>query len=107
ACAPKSIPPVRSRRVHTLSSVRRGRRRPDEPSDACWSQHAHGSTTSNGQTVQLGDHTGSSFVLRRNLLAARLDFRADVFIVLPASQKRAGQKRPGRRSLKIALEHWL
>jgi len=41
------------------------------------------------------------------LLAARLDFRADVFIVLPASQERTGQRRPGRRSLKIALEQGL
>jgi hypothetical protein len=107
ACTPKSVPSIRSRRVHTLSSVRCSRRRLDEPSDACRSQHALGSTTSNGQNVQLGDHTGSSLVLRRNLLAARLDFRADVFIVLPASQKRTGQRRPGRRSLKIALEQWL
>ena len=59
------------------------------------------------QNVQLGDHTGSSTLLCRYLLAARLDFRADVFIVLPAGQKRTGQRRPGRRSLKVALEQCL
>src|SRR6266850_4138589 len=91
----------RSRRVHTLSSVRYGRRRLGEPSDPCWSKHALGPTTGTCQNVQLRNGTGSSSLLRRDLLAARCDFRGDVFVVLPACQERARQGRQRCRSLRV------
>src|SRR5690242_14210776 len=95
ACTPRSIPSVRSRRVHTLSSVRCGRRRLGEPSDTCRFEHARRPATGACQTVQRGDGTGSSTLLRRYLLAARSDLRADVSVVFPTSQKRTRQGRPG------------
>jgi hypothetical protein len=87
ACAPRSIPSVRSRRVHTLSSVRCGHRRLDESSDTCRFERAFRSATGGCQNVQRGDGAGSSTLLRRYLLVARCYFRADVFVVLPTCQK--------------------